>query len=64
MEFNMQSEINRESEMEDVKRKLRVRMLRTNLTVLKQLGQKLKGVQKVIFRGKYGNMLGLLRLDA
>jgi len=33
------------------------------LTILKELGQKLKAIQKVTFRIKYGNLLGLLEVE-
>ena len=38
-------------------------MLKSELTVLRKLGQKLKAVQKIIFRSRYGNLLGLLEIE-
>jgi len=49
--------------MESLKIKLRIRVLKNNLTVFKEFGQKLRAVQKVTFKNKYGNLLGLLRVE-
>ena len=38
-------------------------MLKSDLTVLRELRQKLKAVQKTIFRSRYGNLLGLLEVE-
>jgi len=46
-----------------LKKKSRVKVLENNLTVLRELGQKLNAVQRTIFRSRYGNLLGLLEVQ-
>jgi len=46
-----------------LKKKLRVKVLENNFTVLRELGQKLKAVQITTFRSRYGNLLGLLEVQ-
>jgi len=49
--------------VQGLKKKIRVKVLKSDLTVLRELGQKLKAVQKTIFRSRYGNLLGLLEVE-
>lgn len=49
--------------MEGLKKKIRIRVLENNLTGLKELGQRLKAIQRATFRNKYGNLLGLLEVE-
>jgi len=60
MEFNMEPE--RTYEVEGLKKKLRVKVVETNLADLRELGQKLRAVQRTIFKSRYGNLLGMLEV--
>jgi len=57
MEFNM------EPEVEGLKKKLRVKVVENNMANLRELGQKLRAVQRTIFKSRYGNLLGLLKVQ-
>jgi len=61
MELNMGPE--RINERGGLKKKSRVKVLENNLTILRELGQKLKAVQRTIFRSRYGNLLRLLEMQ-
>jgi len=61
MEFNM--ELERTHEVGGSKKKLRVKVLENNLTDLRELGQKLRAIQRTIFKSRYGNLLGLLKVQ-
>jgi len=61
MELNMGPE--RINERGGLKKKSRVKVLENNLTVLRELGQKLNAVQRTIFRSRYGNLLGILEVQ-
>jgi len=56
----MESEIERDPESSNLKKKLYIRVLENNLTGLRELGQRLGSIQKGTFRKRYGNVLGLL----
>jgi len=62
MELNMGSEIGRESESSNLKKKLYIRVLENNLIGLRELGQKLRQIQRGTFKKRYGNVLGLLEV--
>jgi len=62
LELNMGSEIERDSESSNLKKKLYIRVLENNLTGLRELGQRLGPIQRGIFRKSYGNLLGLLEV--
>jgi len=62
MESNMESEIERDPESSNLKKKLYIRVLENNLTGLRELGQRLGSIQKGTFRKRYGNVLGLLEV--
>jgi len=53
----------RTHEVEGLKKKLRVKVVENNLADLRELGQKLRVVQRTIFKSKYGNLLGLLEVQ-
>ena len=61
MEFNMEPE--RTHEVEGLKKKLRVKVVENDLADLRELGQKLRAVQRTIFKNRYGNLLGLLEVQ-
>jgi len=61
MEFNMEPE--RAREMGNTKKKMRVKVLENDLADLRELGQKLRAVQRTIFKNRYGNLLGLLEVQ-
>jgi len=63
MEFNMESGFGKSSGVEGLKKKVKVMVLKSDLTVLRELGQKLKVVERTIFKSKYGNLLGLLEVE-
>jgi len=63
MEFNMESGIDRKSDSESLKKKLSIRVNESNLTGLRELGRKLKTIQRDAFRKKFGNLLGLLEVE-
>ena len=63
MELNVKSGFERNIAVQGLKKKIRVKVLKSDLTVLRELGQKLKAVQKIIFRSIYGNLLGLLEIE-
>jgi len=63
MELNVKSGFERSIAVQGLKKKLRVKVLKSDLTVLRELGHKLKAVQKTIFRSRYGNLLGLLEVE-
>jgi len=58
----MGSEIERDSESSNLKKKLYIRVLENNLTGLRELGQKLGPIQRGTFRKRYENILGLLEV--
>ena len=60
MELNVKFGFERNIAVQGLKKKIRVKVLKSDLTVLRELGQKLKAVQKTIFRSRYGN-LGIAR---
>jgi len=62
MELNMGSEIERDSESSNLKKKLYIRVLENNLIGLRELGQRLGPIQRGTFRKRYGNILGLLKV--
>jgi len=59
----MRFETEREPESESLKKKIDAKVLKNNLTGIRELGQKLKAVWRVIFRKRYGNLLGLLEVE-
>jgi len=61
MEFNMEPE--RTHEAKGTKKKMRVKVLENDLADLRELGQKLRAVQRTIFKNRYGNLLGLLEVQ-
>jgi len=61
MEFKMEPE--RTHEVGGSKKKLKVKVLENNLVDLRELGKKLRAVQRTIFRSRYGNLLGLLEVQ-
>jgi len=63
MEFKMESGIERKSDSESLKRKLSIKVNESNLTGLRELGKKLKTIQRDAFRKKFGNLLGLLEVE-
>jgi len=56
----MGSEIERDFESSNLKKKLYILVLENNLIGLRELGQRLGPIQRGIFRKRYGNLLGLL----
>jgi len=58
----MGSEIERDSESSNLKKKLYIRVLENNLIGLRELGQRLGPIQRGTFRKRYGNILGLLKV--
>jgi len=62
MELNVKFGFERNIAVQGLKKKIRVKVLKSDLTVLRELGQKLKAVQKTIFRSRYGNLLRLLEV--
>jgi len=62
MELNMKSGFEINIAVQGLKKKIIVKVLKSDLTVVRELGQKLKAVQKTIFRSRYGNLLGLLEV--
>ena len=63
MEIKSGFGVERESEVSDLKKKLRFEPIKNNLSKLKELRRKLKVIQRTSFRRKYGNLLGLLELE-
>jgi len=63
MEVKSSFGVERESEDLDLKKKLRFKPIENNLSKLRELGRKLKVIQRASFRRKYGNLLGLLELE-
>jgi len=61
MEFNI--ELERTRETGNTKKKMRVKVLENDLADLRELGQKLRAVQRVIFKSRYGNLLELLEVQ-
>jgi len=59
----MRFETKREPESEGLKKKIDAKVLENNLTSIRELGQKIKAVQRVIFRKRYGNLLGLVEVE-
>jgi len=49
--------------VQGLKKRIRVKVLKSDLTILRELGQKLKAVQRTIFRSRYENLLGLLEVE-
>ena len=63
IELNVESGFERSIVVQGLKKKIKVKVLKSDLTVLREIGQKLKAVQKTIFRSRYGNLLGLLEVE-
>jgi len=61
MEFNMEPERTRETG--NTKKKMKVKVLENDLADLRELGQKLRAVQRTIFKSRYGNLLELLEVQ-
>jgi len=59
----MRSEIEGNSELGGLRKKIHVRVIENKLTDLRDLGQKLGLIQKRTFRKRYGNLLGLLEVE-
>jgi len=54
----------RSNEVKGLKKKIMIRLLESDLTGLKELGLKLKAVQRATFKSRYRNLLGLLEVQA
>jgi len=63
MEVNMRSEIEGNSELGGLRKKIHVRVIENKLTGLRDLEQKLGPIQRRTFRKRYGNLLGLLEVE-
>ena len=63
MELNVKSGFERSIAVQGLKKKIIVKVLKSDLIVFRELGQKLKAVHKTIFRSRYGNLLGLLEVE-
>jgi len=61
MEFNMGSE--KSSEMEGLKDRIKVKVLKNDLIVHKELGKQFRAVQRTIFKNRYRNLLELLEVN-
>jgi len=59
----MGSGIERKSDSQSLKKKLSIKVNESNLTGLRELGGKLKTIQRDAFRKKFGNLLGLLEVE-
>jgi len=62
MEIHPGLEVEKGPEVSDLKKKLKCEPIRNNFSNLRELSRKLKSIQKVAFRRKYENLLGLLEL--
>jgi len=60
MEFNMEPERTREAR--NTKKKMRVKVLENDLADLRELGQKLRAVQRTVFKNRYRNLLEFLEV--
>ena len=63
LSWNLTSGFERSIAVQGLKKEIRVKVLKSDLTVLRELGQKLKVVQKTISRSRYENLLGLLEVE-
>ena len=59
----MRSEIEGNSELGGLRKKIHVRVIENKLTGLRDLEQKLGPIQRRTFRKRYGNLLGLLEVE-
>jgi len=59
----MRSEIEENSKLGGLRKKIHIRVIKNNLTGLRDLGQKLRPIQRRAFRKRYGNLLGLLEVE-
>ena len=53
----------RTRETGNTKKKMKVKVLENDLADLRELGQKLRAVQRTIFKSRYGNLLELLEVQ-
>jgi len=63
MDFSTRFEIEGEFELGGLRKKTRIMVVENNLVGLKELGQKLKAIQKGAFKSKYENLMGLLEVE-
>ena len=62
-QINMEFGVERQLDFVSLKKKLSIKVAESNLSNLRELARRMKTISRNTFKRKYGNLLGLLKVE-